>query len=268
MPIDYVHGYDDLEARRLQDQAGALTDLLHSDTRYAPGEEILEVGCGVGAQTVTLLRNSPKARFTCIDRSAASLEQARSAVERAGFADVRFLVADVFALPFPPASFNHVFLCFVLEHLSAPASALREIRTVLRPGGTLTVIEGDHGTACFHPDSSYARRAIACQVELQARAGGDAMIGRRLFPLLADAGFADVRVSPRLVYVDGSRPQLIDSFTRKTFTSMIEGVREAAVTSGLATADDFDRGAADLRRTASPDAVFCYTFFKAFARAD
>ena len=74
----YVHGYGPMEAVRLQDQAASLVELLHSDTRYAEGETVLEAGCGVGAQTVTLARNSPKALITSIDISEASLAQARS----------------------------------------------------------------------------------------------------------------------------------------------------------------------------------------------
>ena len=60
----YVHGYSDREAARLADQAGSLAELLHAGTRYAPGSAVLEAGCGVGAQTVILARNSPGARFT------------------------------------------------------------------------------------------------------------------------------------------------------------------------------------------------------------
>jgi ubiquinone/menaquinone biosynthesis C-methylase UbiE len=266
MTSNNVHGYDDSEARRLRDQARSLTDLLHHDTRYPAGASVLEAGCGVGAQTVALLRNSPEARFTCIDVSSASLASARRAVREAGFGAPVFRVADVLALPFADQAFEHVFLSFVLEHLSEPAAALRELRRVMKPGGSLTVIEGDHGSAYFHPDSPYARQAIVSQVVLQARAGGDAMIGRRLYPLLVDAGFAEARVSPRLVYVDGGRPELIDGFTCKTFAAMIEGVREQALAGGLSTPEAFDRGVADLLRTAAPDGVFCYTFFKAFAR--
>ena len=50
-------------------------------------------------------------------------------------------------MPFAPASFDHVFVCFVLEHLSRPAEALSSLKTVLKPGGSITVIEGDHGSA-------------------------------------------------------------------------------------------------------------------------
>jgi SAM-dependent methyltransferase len=261
----YVHGYDARELLRLQDQASTLAELLHSDTRYPEGSTVLEAGCGVGAQTVTLAANSPGASITSIDVSEPSLEEARKAVEAAGLTNVTLLHADIFDQPFRPASFDHVFLCFVLEHLPRPVAALRALKRVLKPGGTITVIEGDHGSTYFYPDSEYARRAVACQVELQRRAGGNALIGRALYPLLREAGFDGPRVSPRMVYVDSSKPGLVEGFTKKTFTAMIEGVRKPAVAFGLVSGPDFDRGIADLYRTADADGVFCYTFFKAVA---
>ena len=261
----YVHGYDSRENRRLQDQASTLVELLHSDTAYPEGSSVLEAGCGVGAQTITLACNSPKALITSIDVSEASVAEARKAVLAAGVSNVTLRPADIFHLPFPPASFDHVFLCFVLEHLSQPVAALRALKSVVKPGGTITVIEGDHGSAYFHPDSEYARRAVLCLVELQARAHGNALIGRELYPLLMEAGFGGVRVSPRMVYVDSSRPALVEGFTKNTFTAMIEGVRKPAIVSGLMSEADFDRGIADLYRTAEPGGVFCYTFFKGTA---
>ncbi len=259
----YVHGYEARENLRLQDQAGTLVELLHWDTSYPAGSAVLEAGCGVGAQTLTLARNSPDARFTSIDISAASLAEARRRAGAAGLTNVQFRQADIFMLPFEPAAFDHVFVCFVLEHLARPVEALQRLRVLLRPGGTIMVIEGDHGSAYFHPDSEAAHRAIECQVELQRAAGGNAMIGRELYPLLTGAGFSSVRVSPRMVYVDSSRPELVDGFTKKTFTAMIQGVRESAIAAGLIEPAVFDRGIRDLYRTAEPDGVFCYTFFKA-----
>jgi ubiquinone/menaquinone biosynthesis C-methylase UbiE len=172
MNREYVHGYDPREHQRLQDQANTLVELLHADTAYPEGSTVLEAGCGVGAQTVTLATNSPQARITSIDVSGVSLARARSAVEKAGVKNVTFRQADIFELPFTQESFDHVFVCFVLEHLARPVEALEALKTVLKPGGTMTVIEGDHGSAYFYPQSEYARRAVDCLVELQARAGG------------------------------------------------------------------------------------------------
>ena len=258
----YVHGYHWRESERLHDQAGTLVELLHSDTAYPSGSTVLEVGCGVGAQTVTLARRSPDARFTSIDVSPESIAEARQRVDDAGLTNVEFREADIFALPWGPESFDHVFVCFVLEHLSRPVQALTLLNTLLRPGGTLTAIEGDHGSAYFYPDSARARAAIQCQVTLQAQAGGNSLIGRELYPLMTAAGLDRVRVSPRTVYVDSSRPDLVDGFTRKTFTAMIEGIREPALAAGLIDPVSFDAGLCDLRRTADQDGVFCYTFFK------
>jgi len=259
----YVHGYQPRESRRLRDQAGTLVELLHADTSYLPGSVVLEAGCGVGAQTVALARNSPGARLVSIDVSADSVREAKAIADGLGLTSVEFAQADIFAPPFAPESFDHVFVCFVLEHLSRPLDALDTLKRLLKRGGTITVIEGDHGSAYFHPDSVAAKDAIGCLVELQRLRGGNAMIGRQLYPLLSAAGFAALRVFPRLVYVDSSRPDLVEGFTKKTFTAMVEGVREAAISAGLALPEAFDAGVESLYRTAESDGVFCYTFFKA-----
>lgn len=263
MTADYVHGYTGRENDRLRDQASTLETLLLSGVVFPPGALVLEPGCGVGAQTIPLAANNPQTRFVSVDLSADSVRLAEKAAAEAGLTNVRFEHGDLFSLPFQPATFDHLFICFVLEHLSRPLDALIALRRLLKPGGTVVVIEGDHGSTSFHPDCEAARRAVAHQVALQKAAGGDAEIGRRLFPLLGEAGFDEVSVSPRQVYVDGSRPDLADGFTRKTFAAMIEGVRDKALAAGLTTPEDFDAGVRGLLRAAEPDGVFCYTFFKA-----
>jgi cyclopropane fatty-acyl-phospholipid synthase-like methyltransferase len=92
---EYVHGYTEREARRLQDQASTLAEILHQDTRYPAGSTVLEAGCGVGAQTIFLATNSPSARITSVDLSAGSLEQAAALLSGAGLDNVVFRQADV-----------------------------------------------------------------------------------------------------------------------------------------------------------------------------
>jgi ubiquinone/menaquinone biosynthesis C-methylase UbiE len=261
-PHDYVHGYTERESTRLQDQSRTLAELLHHDTVYPPGARVLEAGCGVGAQTVILARNSPEALFTSVDLSPVSLAAAQTAVTRAGLRNVTFQIADIFHLPFADESFDHVFLCFVLEHLPRPLEALGHLLRVLKPGGSLIAIEGDHGSTFFHPHSETAWRTIQCLIDLQAQLGGDALIGRRLFPLLRQAGLRHVVVSPRFVYADSSRPEWVDGFSEKTFVAMVESVRAAALAAGMIDVPTWERGLADLRAAQGPDGTFCYTFFK------
>jgi ubiquinone/menaquinone biosynthesis C-methylase UbiE len=258
----YVHGYSERESERLQDQANTLSELLHQDSIYPAGSVVLEAGCGTGAQTIHLASRNPSARFVSMDVSTASLDLARARIERVGLHNVEFLRGDIFALPFADGYFDHVFSCFVLEHLSEPERALRALKRVLRYGGAITAIEGDHGSWYAYPQTAESTRAVQCLIEAQARLGGDSLIGRRVYPLLMEAGFANVSVSPRMVYVDSSTPDLVENFSKRTFIAMVEGVREQALAMGLIDEATWEKGIAGLYRATEKDGTFCYTFFK------
>jgi SAM-dependent methyltransferase len=260
----YVHGYTPAEIQRLHDQARTLEPLLHFDTAFPAGARVLEAGCGVGAQTLAIARRCPQAFITSIDISGPSLASAHDLVKRERLDNVEIVQASLMDPPFPSESFDHVFVCFVLEHLDDPRAAVTALLAQLRPGGSLTVIEGDHGSSLFHPDSADARACIQALCELQRKAGGDAQIGRALYPLLRSSRLENITVSPRLVYADATHPELAEGFVIKTFTAMVAGVRERAIATGLLSPEQFDRGIADLRRTAEVDGSFCYTFFKAW----
>jgi len=237
----YVHGRSDREAERLNYQASKLAGLLHHDTRYPPGSRVLEAACGVGAQTILLAKNSPLAEFISIDISPDSLVKAKLRVSHEGITNVTFRQADVYHLPFRPETFDHIFVCFLLEHLPDPIRSLKNMKEILRPGGTITVIEGD---------------------QLQREMGGNALIGRELWHLMTDAGFTKVAVSPRIVYADESRPEYVEG-VKNIFIAMVEGVRERAIARGLLDNETWEKGIRDLHRTTEQDGTFCYTFFKA-----
>jgi len=266
-PHQYVHGHSDRESDRLRYQASKLAELLHHDTRYPPKSRVLEAACGVGAQTVILARNSPGAEFVSVDISAESLAAARDRVSHEGILNVTFRRADLYDLPFGPETFDHVFVCFLLEHLPDPILALNNLKRILRPKGIITVIEGDHGSALLYPDSPHAHRVIDCLVELQRQTGGNALIGRELWHLMMDAGFRNVTVSPRLVYSDESRPENVEG-VKNIFIAMVDGVRETAIRQGLIDPGSWDEGIRDLHRTTEQGGTFCYTFFKAVGRKE
>jgi SAM-dependent methyltransferase len=264
MTLDYVHGYESTEHQRLLDQSHILEHLLHRDTVFAPGTRVLEVGCGVGAQTCIVARRNPDAHFTCIDVSEASLQAAEAAARRMNLANVRFELGDATRYARPAQAFDAALFCFVLEHVPNPEAVLEHTMTLLYPGGTLMAIEGDHGSTFFYPPSALAWRTIQCLIDLQAACGGDALIGRRLHALFSGVGVTGVHVDPRVVYSDPSRPDWVEWFTERTYIAMVEGARDQALAAGMMTESEWDAGIADLRK--SKLGSFSYTFFKAVGR--
>jgi len=255
----YVHGYSKKELNRLADQACTLAELLHFDTRYPPESKVLEAGCGIGAQTSILAQNCPNAQFVSIDISQDSINQAKKAVKAE---NVIFQQADIFDLPFEAESFDHIFVCFVLEHLQKPTDVLVSLGRVLKKGGSITVIEGDHGSFYCYPESKEALLSVRCLINVQASLKGNSLIGRQLYPLLNTTGFKEVVVSPRVVYVDSSKPGFVEGFSKKTFIAMVEGVKEQALSLNLIDEDTWNKGIKDLYRATEDDGTFCYTFFK------
>jgi len=259
----YIHGYSQEEAMRLQNQASTVSDYLHFDSVWDSGSTILEVGCGVGAQTSIIATQNPTCQFVSIDISADSIRRAQAKMDGLGIENVECKVADVRDLAASKTEqFDHVFVCFVLEHLANPVEILTQLKNLLKPSGTITVIEGDHGSTFFYPDNKAAQKVVWAQTELQAKRGGDANIGRALYPLLQKAGFKQAEVSPRQIYVDASKEGLVDGFIKNTFTAMIQGMGEELIAEEVVTKSEYEKGIDGLLRTAEVDGVFSYTFFK------
>ena len=255
------------ESERLDDQAGTLVELLHHDTAYPAGSRVLEAGCGVGAQTVTLAARSPGARITS-DRRLGRVAGRRRATGSPRARTSTFQQADIFDLPFAAASFDHVFVCFVLEHLREPVEALAALR--------------DRAPAGRHDHRDRGRPRLGLLPPRQRRGGRrDRLPGRAAGPgrrrradrppAVPAAGRRRVRrrraSSPRWSTSTASRPALIEAFTRKHVHRDGRGRARAALAAGLLTPERFDAGVAALERTATPQGTFNYTFFKAVAAA-
>jgi ubiquinone/menaquinone biosynthesis C-methylase UbiE len=259
----YMHGYSDREAERLHDQSSILRRLLHSDVAYPAGSKVLEAGCGVGAQTVALAKNSLASDFTSIDISTESLERAQALVESEGMTNVHFRQADVMDMPFDDGSFDHVFVCFLLEHLQDPPGALAEMMRVLKKGGTITAIEGDHGSCFWHPETPESRQAWNAMIRVQQNMGHDPLIGRRLYLLLSQAGFDVKDVIPLWAYADSRNPELVDGAVNRILAPMMETAREEALQGGIIDRATWDKGVSDMKRAAMPpDGSVFYTWFR------
>lgn len=186
----YTHGHHEsvLRAhswRTAENSAAYLLPFLR------PNLDLLDVGCGPGTLTVDLARRVSGGRAVGIDRSTEVLEQASAHAESNG-AKVEFLIGDTYAIEFPDASFDVVHAHQVLQHLTDPVSALREMRRVLRPGGVLAVRDSDYSCYSFAPVDPRLERWLALYRAVARENGAEPDAGRFLKAWVRAAGFRDV----------------------------------------------------------------------------
>jgi SAM-dependent methyltransferase len=88
-----------------------------------------------------------------------------------------------------------VYARYLLEHVADPAAVVSEMRRVLRPGGRIALQENDISLLRVDPPCPAFEEVWAAFAACQRQLGGDALIGRRLFRLLHNAGFASVEIN-------------------------------------------------------------------------
>lgn len=179
--MSYLHTYAAGEQERLARQADLIQPLLYQGWE-AIGEpkDILEIGCGAGAQLNFLQQRYPQARLVGLDRSPEQLETARQRTQ-----GVDLLLGQAESLPLPDASFDLVCLYWVLEHVAEPEPILNEVTRVLRPGGWVCLSEVHNPSMYFFPECPRALEFWKAYNRRQQELGGNPEIGVQL-PYLAN----------------------------------------------------------------------------------
>ena len=188
----YIHGTSRREQERLIDQAALLSELLAANLDYQAGDQILEIGCGVGAVLGQIGKSHPDAQLHGIDISPDQIEAARRHLSGLGLDQVELAVGDGAALPWEGSCMDRVRLVWVGEHLQEPLVGLREARRVLRPGGTIHITETDYSSLRVSPPDPAIEAMLSAFVAHFNR-HGHAHAGPTLGPWLEQAGFDQVR---------------------------------------------------------------------------
>mgnify|MGYP000379149974 CR=1 FL=1 len=133
-PDRYTHGHHDsvLSSHRTRTAADSAAYLL---PRLAAGQRLLDVGCGPGTITVDLAALVAPGQVVALEREAAVLDEVKQLAKARGLTNLDCIVGDVYALGYEDDAFDVVHAHQVLQHLSDPVTALREMRRVARPGG-------------------------------------------------------------------------------------------------------------------------------------
>jgi ubiquinone/menaquinone biosynthesis C-methylase UbiE len=193
----YIHGTVPTEQQRLLDQANFLSPYLYRDIDFSNSTRLLELGCGVGAQTRVLLQRWPHLHITGVDVSAEQLSTAKSTL--AAFLEqksVELVQSDGAQLPFDPGSFDSLFLCWILEHVPSPLDLLISARRVLRPSSWVVATEVLNSSLVLNPMGPLFKKIWTLLNELQLTLGGNPDMGKFLGEIFQKAGYRAHKVRP------------------------------------------------------------------------
>jgi ubiquinone/menaquinone biosynthesis C-methylase UbiE len=155
---------------------------------------VLDAGCGTGVVAGQLLRQLPNAQLLLLDANANLLAQARQRLAAQAPARWEAHLGSVYEPPFAPAGFDFILSRYVFQHLDDPAAAMRALAGQLSEGGRLAVTEIDAGLwGIVEPQAAGLDAIYRQYAEVQARRGGDRLIGRKLYRLMQAAGLVNVR---------------------------------------------------------------------------
>lgn len=266
----YLHGFSEAEQARLLRQARFAEAIVFRNVDFSGARRLLEIGSGVGAQTEILLRRFPDLHVTCVDLNRAQLDAAGRNLGRMPGFEGRYALrqADATALPFADAGFDGAFLCWVLEHVPAPAHVLAEARRVLAPGAAIYVNEVMNSSFLLDPYSPNVWKYWMAFNDFQIESGGDPFVGAKLGNLLLDAGFTDVRTEIKTFHYDNREPEKRANMLAY-WEELLLSAADQLIAAGRVDAGTVECMRYELHRVRSaPGAVFFYSFVQARATAD
>lgn len=262
----YVHGYSQEEQKRLFDQARFLEAMVFDQVEFLPGERVLEIGSGVGAQSQIALNRYPGVILDCIDSNAEQIETARH-FHKENLASQKLTITkmDASSLNFEENRFDAVFICWVLEHIAAPLTILSEARRCLKPNGRIICIEVLNSTLFLYPPSPATTQFWNAFNKKQSESG-DPFIGSKLGTLLSQAGFSDIDVTFPVQHIDQRQPLRLASMLDYWRRLMMSGA-DLLLAQEAVSQETVKEISGEIERIkAAQDGLFFYTPAKAFAK--
>jgi demethylmenaquinone methyltransferase/2-methoxy-6-polyprenyl-1,4-benzoquinol methylase len=148
---------------------------LVSRIETGPGETVLDVASGTGAVAIELARRRGSA-VVCIDQSPEMLAEGRRRIELAGLAHlIRLREGRAEELPFSDGSFDALTFTYLLRYVDDPGALLAELARVVRPGGTMAMLEFHvpRGRAAHAAWEAYVRVGLPAAGRLVSPAWGE-----------------------------------------------------------------------------------------------
>lgn len=167
------------------------------------GMTVLDLGSGPGFVAEQLRQLLPNSPIIALDADVTMLDRARERHDEQQAGALSFVHATATATGLPAESCDFVLARYLFQHLSDPVAAAREAWRVLKPGGTLAVIDVDAMLwGIVEPVYPQLQAIYARMGAEQAASGGDRLIGRRLWRILTEANFQEVELDAFVYHSD------------------------------------------------------------------
>lgn len=259
--VNYLHGFDEIEQKRLVSQAAVLEAPVFEKIDFGTPEHLLEIGCGVGAQTELLIKRYPNTKITGIELSEVQLDTARHYLASKNYPKERYELhqMDAMQMRFEDNSFDAVYICWVLEHINNSVGLLKEAYRVLKPNGIIYITEVQNNHLFLHPLSPFLMDYWRKYNRLQLAYKGDPYVGAKLGHFLNQTHFEEIDVYPQMMLCDSRTPErrtIMLNYWRDLMLSGFNGLLEA----DKVKAEDKQRivEAYD-QLLKNPDSIFMYT---------
>lgn len=224
----YILGEGQGETERLVEQARrdpALQRALRAGLRA--GMTVVDAGCGPGGVARALAQAAgPGGRVYAFDLSEERLAAARQQPPADGAAPIEFLQGDVRSPPLPEGIADLVYCQYVLEYLPDPPRAIAALRRLLKPGGRLVLVDVDGIGLGTWPMPEVVERHAGRLLQVLARTGFDAHVGRKLYAWMRAEGLTDIRahLEPYTLF-----PGRADDTEQAAWRQRFEAIRPLAV---------------------------------------
>ncbi len=265
----YLHGFSQEEQDRLRAQARFGEFSVYKNIDFSNCSNLLEVGCGVGAQTEILLRRFPDLQITGIDFSDVQLSQAQQNIDQLDInfkKRVNFKQMDATQMDFDSNIYEGAFLCWILEHVKEPAKVLNECRRVLKLGAKVFITEVMNSTFFLDPYSPNLWKYWMAFNDYQYDGAGDPFVGAKLGNLLSSVGFQKVETNVITWHLDnrspGKRKEVIEYWSELLFSA-----KEQLIETNYTTLEIADKAFEEIKSVKNdPNGVFYYSFMQASAQ--
>ena len=190
---DYLLAVGEAAARRLlmlDEIFGPHSRELLVSAGLTQGMRVADIGCGTGVVSLWIAAQlGAGGSVTGVDMSAEQLRIAEKNAVAAGLTNISFHQASAYHTSLPRTQFDLVYSRFLMCHLTDPAKALAEMRTLLKPDGILVCEDHDDGGISSEPPTWAYKRLVEISEAVNRSRGLDSHVGLKLPRLVREAGF-------------------------------------------------------------------------------